>query len=355
MNLPCKVTLAMPVYNVEKYIERALLSALNQTFESIEYLVIDDKGQDESMNIVRRIVTKHPRGKYVRIIDHGENRGTGATKNTAIKEAKGKYLYFMDSDDEIIPNCIALLYDKIHNTDLDWVMGAYSEITFSTNKIINSIGENRQLRGKYCLVEHILKEHFVSIATWNKLYELDFLRKNKIKCVSNHLNEDAWFFFQLMLMTRKCILIHEITYYYYKTESSITDFRSYTEEKKQRITSQYIEIDLLKKNLLNQYTFDKSYPLLLCVTMRESFRYAYEVSCLNVSGENMNMFSKFYMRYKNNSSRIAVRQFMSYPVSIGQIFKMPRKRIEIFLYWLISFIPYFFQYVFIVIVRFIRK
>ena len=52
MNLPCKVTLAMPVYNVEKYIERALLSALNQTFESIEYLVIDDKGQDESMNIV---------------------------------------------------------------------------------------------------------------------------------------------------------------------------------------------------------------------------------------------------------------------------------------------------------------
>ncbi|WP_032581434.1 glycosyltransferase family 2 protein, partial [Bacteroides fragilis] len=102
------------------------------------------------MNIVRRIVTKHPRGKYVRIIDHGENRGTGATKNTAIKEAKGKYLYFMDSDDEIIPNCIALLYDKIHNTDLDWVMGAYSEITFSTNKIINSIGENRQLRGKYC-------------------------------------------------------------------------------------------------------------------------------------------------------------------------------------------------------------
>ena len=175
MNLPCKVTLAMPVYNVEKYIERALLSALNQTFESIEYLVIDDKGQDESMNIVRRIVTKHPRGKYVRIIDHGENRGTGATKNTAIKEAKGKYLYFMDSDDEIIPNCIALLYDKIHNTDLDWVMGAYSEITFSTNKIINSIGENRQLRGKYCLVEHILKGHFVSIATWNKLYELSLI------------------------------------------------------------------------------------------------------------------------------------------------------------------------------------
>ncbi|MFK2656934.1 glycosyltransferase family 2 protein [Bacteroides fragilis] len=84
----------MPVYNVEKYIERALLSALNQTFESIEYLVIDDKGQDESMNIVRRIVTKHPRGKYVRIIDHGENRGTGATKKYCHKRGKGKISIF---------------------------------------------------------------------------------------------------------------------------------------------------------------------------------------------------------------------------------------------------------------------
>lgn len=58
-----KVTLAMPVYNVEKYVERALLSALNQTFDSIEFLIVDDKGTDRSMEIVSEIVSTHPRGK----------------------------------------------------------------------------------------------------------------------------------------------------------------------------------------------------------------------------------------------------------------------------------------------------
>ena len=65
-----KVTLAMPVYNVEKYVERALLSALNQTFDSIEFLIVDDKGTDRSIEIVSEIVSTHPRGKDVRIIEH---------------------------------------------------------------------------------------------------------------------------------------------------------------------------------------------------------------------------------------------------------------------------------------------
>lgn len=101
-----KVTLAMPVYNVEKYVERALLSALNQTFDSIEFLIVDDKGTDRSMEIVSEIVSTHPRGKDVRIIDHVVNQGTGATKNSAIREAKGEYLFFMDSDDCLSRDCI---------------------------------------------------------------------------------------------------------------------------------------------------------------------------------------------------------------------------------------------------------
>ena len=99
-----KVTLSMPIYNVALYVERALLSALNQTFESIEFLIVDDKGSDNSMDIVRRIISEHPRGKDVRIIEHEKNIGLGATRNTAIDNANGEYLFFMDSDDEITPD-----------------------------------------------------------------------------------------------------------------------------------------------------------------------------------------------------------------------------------------------------------
>ena len=69
-----KVTLSMPIYNVAPYVERALLSALNQTFESIEFLLVDDRGTDNSMDIVRRIIKDHPRGKDVRIIDRKSTR-----------------------------------------------------------------------------------------------------------------------------------------------------------------------------------------------------------------------------------------------------------------------------------------
>lgn len=123
----------MPVYNVEKYVERALLSALNQTFESIEYLIIDDKGQDGSMNIVRRIVAEHPRGTDVRIVDHIINQGTGATKNTAIKEAQGEFLFFMDSDDEITPNCIHILYDKMMEVHVDFVAASFVRTDINGN------------------------------------------------------------------------------------------------------------------------------------------------------------------------------------------------------------------------------
>ena len=81
------VTIAMPVYNVAPYVEKSLLSALNQTFAGIEYLLVDDKGTDESMDIVRRIVSMHPRGKDVRIIDQKYNQGTAAARNVMMSEA----------------------------------------------------------------------------------------------------------------------------------------------------------------------------------------------------------------------------------------------------------------------------
>lgn len=88
-----KVSLAIPIYNVSLFVERALLSVLNQTYDNIEYLIVDDKRQDDSMDIVHRIIKDHPRGKDVRIIEHPYNIGLGATRNTAIDNAQGEYLF----------------------------------------------------------------------------------------------------------------------------------------------------------------------------------------------------------------------------------------------------------------------
>lgn len=164
-----KVTLAMPVYNVEKYVERALLSALNQTFDSIEFLIVDDKGTDRSMEIVSEIVSTHPRGKDVRIIDHVVNQGTGATKNSAIREAKGEYLFFMDSDDCLSRDCILSLYHMACKNDADIVIGSFSYCDVEGKSIAKNILKDICYQGNDVFGKFFFAKGFY-VQTWNKFY-----------------------------------------------------------------------------------------------------------------------------------------------------------------------------------------
>ena len=249
-----KVTLSMPIYNVAAYVERALLSALNQTFESIEFLLVDDRGTDNSMDIVRRIIKEHPRGKDVRIIEHPHNIGLGATRNTAIDNAQGEYLFFMDSDDEITPDCIQVLYDKMMEEKVDMVVGSRDRITNDKVLLKSMIYKDVVIRGNYAILEnqYRFQNNRIHIETWNKLYDLKFLRESGIRCIPNHLNEDRVFSTKIFFSLTSVALISNLTYHYYFVENS-TEFRN-----KQgfsiRIASQYIEIiSQLKEyvNLLN--------------------------------------------------------------------------------------------------------
>lgn len=213
-----KVTLSMPIYNVAPYVECALLSALNQTFESIEFLLVDDRGMDNSMEIVRRIIKDHPRGKDVRIIEHPHNIGTGATKNTAIDNAQGEYLFFMDSDDEITPDCIQVLYDKMMEEKVDFVAASYRLVdsegsvkSLYTYKPLTIMGNLNIIKYQYDISHPSNK---ISITTWNKLYDVTFLKKNGIRCIENHVNEDILFSNQIYLKACSCSLLDNITLNY---------------------------------------------------------------------------------------------------------------------------------------------
>ena len=123
-----KVSIIVPVYNVAKYIERCLLSVLNQTWPDLEVILVNDCTPDNSMEIVRRVVASHPRGAVVRCLEHEENRGLSAARNTGISASVGDYLYFLDSDDYISANAIELLADAAVQKRPDFVIGNY-EVT----------------------------------------------------------------------------------------------------------------------------------------------------------------------------------------------------------------------------------
>ena len=117
-----KITVSIPVYNVEKYIDRCLRSVLDQDFsESYEVLVVDDCGCDRSIEIIESILKEHPKGNLVRIIHHEKNKGLGPSRNTAIDNARGQYIFFLDSDDWVSHDCLSVLYEKATETNADAV------------------------------------------------------------------------------------------------------------------------------------------------------------------------------------------------------------------------------------------
>lgn len=97
-----KVSIIFPVYNVAKYVEDSIISVLNQNYEDMEILVIDDCGTDNSIKIIKRIIATHRNGSKVKIIRQRQNSGLSEARNRGIREAKGDWITFVDSDDLLV-------------------------------------------------------------------------------------------------------------------------------------------------------------------------------------------------------------------------------------------------------------
>lgn len=252
-----EVTLSIHVYNVEKYIHTALFSALNQNFESIEFLIVDDKGTDRSMELVNEIVSTHLRKNDIRIIDNLVNKGLSECRNIAVREAKGKYLYFMDSDDEIVPECISILHKRILETDADMVVGSY--VRKKEDKVISKdwVYEDMFTGFSDGLKELWLSRKLRKVHTplWNKLYNLDFLRRNEILCApQTRLVDDMYFTFLVMWNIKKLCFVSDITYLYYERSGALTDMGIKKNDKHNRIASEGMCIIDLKKKFLFKTT-----------------------------------------------------------------------------------------------------
>lgn len=115
------ISILMPVYNVEKYLEKTLESVRNQTYTDFEVIMVDDGSSDSSGQICDKWAAADSRFKVV----HTENRGVSAARNTALSLVRGAYIYFMDSDDLILPETLEELYRTLTDTAADMVMGSF--------------------------------------------------------------------------------------------------------------------------------------------------------------------------------------------------------------------------------------
>ena len=121
-----KVSIIVAVYNVAQYIEQCVRSLFGQTLADLEYIFVDDKSCDGSMDIVRKVLSEYPnREEQVRIIVHEENKGVAETKNEGIKSATGEYLIIIDPDDYVELNMMERMYEKAVKESADMVICDY--------------------------------------------------------------------------------------------------------------------------------------------------------------------------------------------------------------------------------------
>lgn len=212
-----KVTLTMPIYNVAKFVERALRSALNQTLQDIEFLLVDDKGTDDSMAIVHRLIDEHPRGKDVKIIQHTQNKGTACARNSALDAASARYLYFMDSDDEIPSDSVELLYNEMLRCRADVVAGSYQLISRKDCRLYRNDNDLTTECDKF---KAFFQDGTYNIPMWNKLYDINFLRQHNIRCMEGQRQEDYIFSLKVIQHASYIRLFPPVTYHYYIHEDS---------------------------------------------------------------------------------------------------------------------------------------
>lgn len=205
-----KLSIIIPVYNVEQYIGNCLDSCLNQDLPKDEYeiVVVDDGSPDNSSSIVEGYMKKY---SNIRLI-HRENGGLSAARNTGLREAKGEYIWFVDSDDWIESNCLGFLVNTAKDNDLD-------VLCFGL-QLVYPDGRKTTYNIKYEESDKVYKgEDFICRvkmppAAWAAIYKKDFLNIKKLCFFEGILHEDQEFTPRAYYLANRISYINRVIYYY---------------------------------------------------------------------------------------------------------------------------------------------
>lgn len=215
-----KISVIVPVYNVEKYLRKCLNSVINQSFKSLEIIVINDCSCDNSAKILSEYETKG-----IKIINLESNSGLSAVRNLGIKVASGEYIGFVDSDDWIDNDFYEKLYAAAKKYDADIAVAGikhYHKFCIKTNylKIKNEVVTD-DIQEKFSIC-NIPKTSYV----WNKIYKLDFIRKHNVYFEEGMAYEDIQFTPKILYYSDKLVSVPNTYYNYLLRANSIVTTKS---------------------------------------------------------------------------------------------------------------------------------
>lgn len=240
------VSIIVPIYNAEKYLDSCIQSVLRQTYTNWELILIDDGSTDKS----GRIAEEYGFADERITVFHQKNLGVSLARNQGIDEATGNYVVFLDADDELIEDCLVKTVNIAEETNADVVAGRSCEN--------QELFQDRIIWTGAEALENSLKDHLFTHSAYAKLIRREFIGKTRFT-PDIRINEDSYFVFQLLCKQNVFVLTNDVIYFYrVNLESSSRagfsekyfDILKVSDLKYKKIEEQFPQMHDLAKNML---------------------------------------------------------------------------------------------------------
>ena len=331
------ISVIVPIYNVEKYIERCLLSLFTQTkTDGVEFILVDDCSSDCTMQIAKKILTEYP-GIEVKIIEHKVNKGISSTRQSGIDVAEGKYIYQMDSDDWCEATMLEELYNFANMEDADIVTCDY---IFDYGKTQEYYSQNIYEKDGMEHVKLILLGK-IRVNLFIRLIRRSLLVDNNIRFIDGmRMGEDSLILAKLYSMTKNVAYLPKAFYHYITTNNNslcsnpnVDTYKELYIDVPRYMEQFFIEYNLLRElesYLIKRKLFTKFAILLrLKPHQRQDFANIHpEVNEYIWSNDSMSMVTKFAL-YKATRGQMwifniicSIREFLwQFKYTIKDMFK----------------------------------
>lgn len=293
-----KVSIGVPVYNVEAYLRECLDSIMNQTFKDFEVIMVDDGSTDNSFNICQEYVARDNRFKLI----HQENKGLAGARNTCLKHMKGEYITWIDSDDKVEPNYLERLLEVQAETQADLVDG----YNYSFKNGIRYYYDLTHISPTLDVIEISKRELFLRFLEGFRIVLWGTLAKRKlyrgVYCAEGKNHEDNGTRFKLYFRADKIVILPEQLYgYRVEREGSImTDkFSSKTLEKKLK---EYNDTFFNVENFVYYMEITQSKDVVDKVH-QQYLGHLYNLSKGNLTGSDEEKFEHYTVNYRSRRER----------------------------------------------------
>ena len=318
-----KVSVLVPVYNVEKYIERCARSVLDQSYDNVEVVFVNDASPDKSVDVLQKVLRDYP-NKDVRIVDHTTNKGLAAARMTAIKHASGEYVFHVDSDDYLEKDAIKLCVDASRNGSCDIVLGNFRHIY--PNRVI-PIYRKEEYVIDDMVCDILVRKQPCNI--WGSLIRKSLYENLEIPPIDN--GEDFVTFPRLVCRSCSLGFVKEIIYNYTHLNAHSFQFNRLNEKNRsdRRLVTDFL-LEFFRDKMATSAQYGKAIHIMILNFCVSDLIFSYSFKALRSLSISENLLKNDYIRELKGSHRMMMvlykKKFYSLILICNYIFRFIKRK-----------------------------